>query len=249
MSDIVIRLDPKEIVHPMRCLRWFRYQILFLAYAMAMLAVMPATAAEVPVPGAVTDAIGWYEKEAAAGNPDAQFLLARLMEQGLLGAPDQKGAFRWYQRAATNGHSGAQMKLADTYYFGGAVVQDYVKALAWYGKAANAGIVRAQYNLALMLERGRGGPADIAKAAAFYIKAATAGLGEAQIGLSMLYAHGQGVKKDAVRALMWLNIAAAQGQLVPVGIRDAIASDLSEERRLEARRLAEEWLALRPGRK
>lgn len=203
-------------------------------------------AADIPVPGTVTDAIGWYRDQAAAGNRDAQFLLARLYEQGSLGTPDLPTAFDLYRKAADNGHPEAQLKMADARYFGGPLKQEYAEAAKWYAKAADAGVVRAQYNLALMLERGRGVPVDVARAAALYIKSATAGLGAAQIGLSILYSQGRGVEKNPVRALMWLTIATAQKAPISAGIRESISAGMTDAERTEAQRLAEEWLALRP---
>lgn len=233
----------------MRSRHFLNLQRLLALTALAVALASPASVAEVPVPGTVTDALGWYEREAEGGNREAQFLLARLLEQGLLGKPDAAAAYQWYRAAATNGHPEAQVKMADAYYFGNSLEQNYAQAAAWYGKAAEAGIARAQYNLGFMLERGRGITPDLAKAAALYIEAATAGLGEAQVGLSMMYAQGRGMQKSAVRALMWLNIAAAKGQSVPEGVRETVSSRLTVDQQNEARHLAENWRALRPAKR
>jgi len=56
-----------------------------------------------------------YQRHADAGDPEAQFRLARLYEQGYGVKQDEEWAITWYRKAATGGHSGAAQRLDDIY--------------------------------------------------------------------------------------------------------------------------------------
>jgi TPR repeat protein len=204
------------------------------------------SAAQVAVPENYGQALAWYEKAAAKGDADAQYLLARALEDGLGRAADAKGAAKWYEAAALGGHADAQFSIGQLYLDGRGVARDQAKAAKWFAAAAAQGRIRAQYNLAVMLEGGRGVTRDLARAADWYDKAAKAGLGEAQLALAMLYLRGAGVARAPETALMWLEIAAARGARVPPQIRAHVARAVEPAEREKARKLAREWLALHP---
>lgn len=214
-----------------------------------MLLAHDAFAEHIPAPGNFGDAQRWYDKAAASGDRDAQFLLAQILESGKRGKPDIPTAIKWYRAAAAQGHLEAQLHLADLFDAGDIVKADHAEAAKWYGDAARAGSVRAQYNLGLMLQRGRGIEADTAKAAVWFRRAANGGLNAAQVSLSLLYAQGKGVKRDPVRALMWMDIASATGLVIPKEARDAIAGPLTPDQIASAKRQTKEWLDLRLRRK
>ena len=79
----------------------------------------------------------------------------------------------------------------------------------------------------------------------------------AQVALAILYATGHGVPQDYVLAYMWLNLAAAQGELPWTDAqdnkmhvsrdRDNVAAQMTPDQIAEAQRLAREWKPVGPG--
>jgi TPR repeat protein len=63
----------------------------------------------------------------------------------------------------------------------------------------------------------------------------------AQYNLGVFYDNGLGVTQDHVRALMWFNLAAAQGKEGAATFRDLIARQMTPSQIAEARKLANEW--------
>ena len=63
----------------------------------------------------------------------------------------------------------------------------------------------------------------------------------AQYNLGVFYDNGLGVPQDHVRALMWFNLAAAQGKEGAATFRDLVARLMTPEQIAEAQRLASEW--------
>jgi hypothetical protein len=79
-------------------------------------------------------------KLADAGNAEAQYKLARMYEEGLVGATkDYKEAAKWYLKAAEKGHAQAQYKVGTLYTLGRGVSKDRLEATKWFGKAAQQG--------------------------------------------------------------------------------------------------------------
>jgi uncharacterized protein len=77
-------------------------------------------------------------ERAAAGDPEAQFNLAKNYETGRAGyKKDFAEAERWYRQAAEQGDPFAQASLAILYRFGKGVPQDYVQAFMWFHLAAS----------------------------------------------------------------------------------------------------------------
>jgi TPR repeat protein len=58
------------------------------------------------------DAMAWYGEQAEAGDPEAQYLLAFALEQGVRSEADLEAARMWYGRAAEQGHVRAGYRLA-----------------------------------------------------------------------------------------------------------------------------------------
>lgn len=72
----------------------------------------PQTKKVVPSVATVTeDQIARWRKEAKAGDPDAQYNLAYIYENGLGVPKDEAKALELYQQAADQGHSEAQNNI------------------------------------------------------------------------------------------------------------------------------------------
>jgi TPR repeat protein len=64
-----------------------------------------------PVATVTEDKIAQWRKEAKAGDPDAQYNLAYIYENGLGVPKDEAKALELYQQAADQGHSAAQSNI------------------------------------------------------------------------------------------------------------------------------------------
>jgi TPR repeat protein len=64
-----------------------------------------------PVATMTEEKLAKLQKEAQAGDPDAQYSLAYLYENGIGVAKDEAKALELYQQAADQGHSAAQNNL------------------------------------------------------------------------------------------------------------------------------------------
>lgn len=80
-----------------------------------------------------------WQPLAEAGNPDAQFNLALLYENGLGVARNDIEALAWYRRAAELGDPGAQRNVGVFYAFGRGVAPNDVLAVAWLTVAQENG--------------------------------------------------------------------------------------------------------------
>ena len=156
-------------------------------------------------------AVGWYQKAAEQGLPDAQLNLGGMYFNGEGVPKDVAKTVEWWQKAAKQGYINAQRNLGVMYDEGLGVPKNAAKAMEWYRKAAELANAEAQFNLGGMYRDGKGVPKDAAKAAEWFQKAAAQGLAEAQYSLGRMYHSGKGVPKDSVKAVQWYQKAAAQG--------------------------------------
>jgi TPR repeat protein len=145
---------------------------------------------------------------------------------------------------AERGDPQAEFHLGWKYQKGKGMSKDFGKALTWYRKAAEQGHVRAMNNLGGLYARGEGILQDYRQAIYWYKQAAEAGDAIAQWNLGPLYYSGLGVAPDRTASYMWITIA------VETGLRSwrhrlarfSIGIFLTRKQRIEARKLAEEWL-------
>jgi uncharacterized protein len=63
----------------------------------------------------------------------------------------------------------------------------------------------------------------------------------AQYNLGVFYDNGLAVPQDHVRALMWFNLAAAQGKEGAAAFRDLVARRMTPAQIAEAQKLARDW--------
>jgi TPR repeat protein len=82
---------------------------------------------------------------------------------------------------------------------------------------------------------------DYAEAMKWFRKAADQGWARAQANLGDMYAQGLGAAQDKSVALMWLNLAVAQGFKDATSARDKLAANMTPDQIAEAQRLAREW--------
>jgi eukaryotic-like serine/threonine-protein kinase len=106
------------------------------------------------------------------GNPDCQFIMARLLETGSAGPKDPGAAADWYRKAADAGMAKARYNLGGLYYRGEGVPKDSRVAAEWFSKAAYQNHAGAQFNLATLYETGDGVPKSLSEAKKWYTEVA-----------------------------------------------------------------------------
>ncbi len=164
-------------------------------------------------------AMYWYRKAADQGDPDAQYILGRLFEEGLGVQRDHGQAKFWYQKAADQGHVGAKadlVRLKDGKTPSTSVTPVTAGSLAPLTGAettSNAPTTpQAQYEMGNNYHYGNQGVnIDSRQAIYWYEKAADQGYADAQYMLGWLYEDGWGVTKDFAQARAWYQKAADQG--------------------------------------
>lgn len=88
--------------------------------------------------------LAWHEKVASYGDPDSQFFMAQVFEQGKLVPKNIKKAIEYYQRAGVQGHIESCLKL-------GELIPD--EAEKWYLSAANQNDAISQIRLSQYYEK------------------------------------------------------------------------------------------------
>jgi len=109
----------------------------------------------------------YYGAAARAGNLEATYAFARMLDlgEGTPKAPEK--AVVLYKEAAVKGHVDAQNALATFFYQGEVVPQNYATARQLFQAAARSRQPDAMFNLAVMLAQGQGGDKDMAAAYAW----------------------------------------------------------------------------------
>ena len=114
-------------------------------------------------------AVAWYRKSAAQGDPLGMTSLGRLLAQ----AGNGPEAGELFQKAAAMGFAEAESDLAFAYLIGvDGLPKDHGEAAYWYGKAAEHGVTYARIGLGELLESGDGVERDPARARQLYQQAA-----------------------------------------------------------------------------
>ena len=109
---------------------------------------------------------------ADAGNPEAQYRMAIMAQNGLGMHENPLLAFKYMREAAEAGHPLAQHGLGFMYMEGDCVEADGIRAAQWFEKAAEQGLVGSMTTLAMLYEEGKAGlPKDPEKAREWYHKA------------------------------------------------------------------------------
>ncbi len=157
-------------------------------------------------------AVGWFEKAAANGNAEAQYVLGAMYYEGEVIEQDYMKAIVWYKKAAANGVAEAQFIVGFMYQYGEGVERDYAKAMAYYKKAAAHGDASSQCMIGVMYLAGQGVKQDYIKAVEWFEKAAANGVAEAQYIIGAMYQVGEGVEQDDVKAKEWIERATVQVQ-------------------------------------
>ncbi len=191
------------------------------------------------VPKDVVKGVGYIQKSANAGLPEAQVKLGNCLENGVGIAQNLTDAHMWYDKAAgidadakkaaerianiaqywTPAHNGdkeAQYNLGLCYAKGDGITKNQETARNWFLKSADQGFPMAQVHAGVWLVNGIGGAKDAAKGIAYCEKAAEQDLGDAYGVLGEYYFDGKVVPKDYGKALKYFTLSAEKG--IPVSM-------------------------------
>lgn len=102
------------------------------------------------------------------GNPQAQYLLATLFEQGEGVTQDIPRSITLLQQSASRDYVPAQARLGEIYLSGNEVLQNFGKAKSWLEKAAMNKSAKGARLLGRVYEEGLVGDKDPARAYAWY---------------------------------------------------------------------------------
>jgi enhanced entry protein LpnE len=186
-----------------------------------------------------SDAIKWYEKEANAGNPEAQFGLATMFFKGIGQTKNLYQAAQWYKASADQGYSESQFLLGYMYLHGLGVPENKRIACDWLLKAAAQGDANAQFNVATLFYSGEGIPEHFARGLKWYEDAAAQGHIYAQNMLATVYNHGIGTDADKINAYIWWAMADTSSKLK---VRDEL-DELQEAMTTDELQIAQETAA------
>jgi TPR repeat protein len=108
---------------------------------------------------------------AEKGNPDAQYRLAVMFQNGLGHVKNEADAYKWMRAAAEQGHALAQHGLGFMYLQGECAKKNETEAAKWFRLAAEQGLAGSQMTLGMLYEQGLGVPKDEAEAKQWYQRA------------------------------------------------------------------------------
>ncbi|MCA3262140.1 MAG: sel1 repeat family protein [Telmatospirillum sp.] len=146
------------------------------------------------------------------GDPEAQFMLGRISDEGGNGvALDPREALRWYRLAATKEYPKALYAIARAYATGRGVDADPQQAINYLTRAANVDFTPALLDMASLFDGGRGIDRDRAQAFALYKRAAELGNTEARFVIAERLYNGDGTGADRAEAQRWYMAAGARG--------------------------------------
>jgi uncharacterized protein len=149
------------------------------------------------------------QKQAEAGDTEAQVKLGIAYRDGK-GVPlDPERAVEWFRKSAAQGNPRGQDNLGFMLLRGTGVEQDQEAALRWFRKSADQGNHWGLNNLGNCYERAEGVPRDPEQAVKLWEQALAAGSDYAAISLAQRWLPGCSETPDWKRARAWLEKGAA----------------------------------------
>ncbi len=162
-----------------------------------------------------TEAVKWFEKAVAAGDPAGQTNLALLLLTAPAGVEkDAERARFLVTQASEKDYAPAQLELArllESEIDLDGPTPDWSEPRDLLEKAAAKGNPGALFTMVRYLDEGLGGPPEPDKATDFCIAAARAGSLEAMNEMGLRYQAGKGIRTDNVAAVGWFTVAAQLG--------------------------------------
>jgi TPR repeat protein len=149
---------------------------------------------------------------ALAGDREAQYKLARLLQQGDGIPRDVRGAAGWYGKAAEQGHVAAALELNRLRHEGADIPADETKIAAALSFEVDRGDRDAMRALADMQVHGRGLPREPEQGLALLQRAAGAGSAAAAEDLANLFLRdAPGIPRNPAEGFRWMAESAHLG--------------------------------------
>jgi len=207
-------------------------------------APLPASAREpVSMPPAEIGA-EQLRQAAAAGDPNAEFIIASRYLDGRSISQDLAKAAEWFGRAAEKGLAPAQYRLATLYERGRGVEQSREAARSWYLRAAGKGNVKSMHNLAVLYADSQQATPQFDLAARWFRAAAERGLKDSQYNLAVLNERGLGTVANVEEAYVWYMLAAKQGDTEAGRKGQALEASLQPATLAGLKQRIDEWVAM-----
>ena len=175
-------------------------------------------------------------RAAAAGQAQAQFLLGKIYDEGLVGEKNKDLALRWYRIAANNGNGDGAYMLALHYLT--LEKRNEFQIVNLLNQAAERGNVEAVNALGWAFVKGIGVKVDWVTATKLFLIAAREGYAEAGVNLAAIYS----ARRDYEKTYLWLVIAERLGSENIGNKKKLFAKRLDEEERQTAEAEAQRWL-------
>lgn len=142
------------------------------------------------------------QREANAGNPEAQYELGRLYDTGEKLDRDRRKAITWYTSAANQGHAESQYKLAIAYLFGIGTKKNTALAEKWLSAAAKQNHPIAK-ELLPIYKANHSQNTTISIAVAWYLEKIADDDPEGEFELGHMYEKGWGIRPNNAAARKW----------------------------------------------
>lgn len=153
----------------------------------------------------------WYERAAAAGDPEAQKQIGYFYQIGLGVPQDSARAFHWYQLAAAGGLLSAKVNLGVAYIWGAGVARNVELGMKLFREAAEKGSGLGACYLGDVYISGMNGPTDKATAEQWYEKGVKLHEPRAEFDLAFLLSERENRSYNLPRAASLLRKSAEAG--------------------------------------
>jgi len=150
------------------------------------------------------------QREANAGNAEAQYQLGRMYDTGDKLERDRQKGIAWFTAAANQGHAESQYRLAIAYLYGIAVSKNVATGESWLTKAAQQNHPVAK-NMLPIYVANRSANRSTSIALSWYLEKVANGDPDGQFGIGNMYENGWGIKANTVEAKKWLQAARVAG--------------------------------------
>lgn len=165
------------------------------------------------------EALGWLRSAAEAGDPVANYLLARVLVKSETGDPAV--IRKSLAAAAAGGHREAQYCLAEILAASGKQAERR-EAADWLGKAWSAGHVAAANLLGELMLQSVGNEQQTRQARSLFAAAADRGNHDGMYNLARMQQWGIGGERDSVAALHWYSRAAEAQHAKAIAVVDEL---------------------------
>ncbi len=162
------------------------------------------------VRGLEDDNIAFLQREANAGNLEAQYQLGRMYDVGDKLERDPQKAITWYTSAANQGYDEAQYRLALIYLYGMGTARNKSKGEELLTQAAKQNHPVAREMLPIYLAN-RSANSSTSIALSWFLEKVSAGDADGSFGVGYMYENGWGLNPNEAEARKWYAAARATG--------------------------------------